>query len=63
MLPPDDPAALTRALVEISGTDAAERARMGERGRKYFEAHFTKDVILPRCIAALRHSAEGRGDT
>ena len=57
VLPPEDPAALARTLVEISTLDPVERAQMGQRGRRYFETHFTKDATLPTYITALTRAA------
>lgn len=61
VLPPDDPKGLARAMTEMAELSVVERARMGQRGRQFFEANFTKDATLPVYIAALRRSAAGAG--
>jgi glycosyltransferase involved in cell wall biosynthesis len=52
-LPPDDPDRLAQAFVQVSRMHAEERARMGRRGRQYFDTHFRKEAILPAYIDAL----------
>lgn len=54
VVPPDDPSQLAAAFERIAGCTDAERERMGEQGRRYFEAHFTKQAVLPVYVAALR---------
>jgi len=61
VVPPDDADGLARALVDMSRMNSDERARMGCRGRQYFEAHFRRETILPAYIAALSRVAEGSG--
>jgi glycosyltransferase involved in cell wall biosynthesis len=63
VLPPDDPARLAAGLLEIAEKDPSERAQMGERGRHYFAAHFTKQAVLPAYIAALARVADTPSST
>lgn len=62
LVPPHDPAALARALVEL-GADAALRARMGEAGRERVRAEFSMERMLDRYEEALERVADtfGRG--
>ena len=60
VLPPDDPGALCAAMLQIAQLPPGERASMGERGRRYFEGHFTKRVTLPVYVRALERAA-GKG--
>jgi glycosyltransferase involved in cell wall biosynthesis len=57
VVPPDDPASLAKALLEVAGWPSETRARMGERGRTFFEANFTRAAALPTYLAALERSA------
>ena len=59
VVPPENPGRLAQAFVQLARMDADERARMGQRGRQYFENHFRKEAILPAYIAELNRVAEG----
>jgi glycosyltransferase involved in cell wall biosynthesis len=51
--PADDARALADAVLRLYRMPEAERARMGERGRAYFEAEFERGILLhrlERCI-------------
>lgn len=52
-VPPGDVGALTAAIRELA-VDAPRRQRLGTAGRRYAEAHFSRDVILTRLAAALQ---------
>ena len=51
--PAGDSAGLAAAEKHLVGQSAAERARMGEDGRRYFEKHFARDVVLDSLDAML----------
>jgi colanic acid biosynthesis glycosyl transferase WcaI len=55
----EDPRALADAVLTIYGMSDAERREMGLRGRRYFEAHFERDMLLKRLDDWLKE-AEGR---
>ena len=57
---PDDPNALAQAITVIANLPPAERAEMGQSGRRFFEDHFTKAVTLPIYLQLLRTSANRR---
>jgi colanic acid biosynthesis glycosyl transferase WcaI len=59
-LTPDDPNALAQAAVEISNLPPAEQEAMGQRGRRFFQDHFTKAAALPLYLHVLRTSATRR---
>ena len=61
VVPPDDPDRLAQAFVQMSRMNPDERARIGRRGREYFETHFRKDAILPDYIMALTRVAADKG--
>ena len=66
LVPPDDPAALARALRELA-EDPEGASRMGARSRERFTAEFTGEVHLAGLGAvydeARRAAARGRADT
>ena len=43
-----DPAALANAVLTLARLSADERQAMGERGRRYFEQHFEREMLLSR---------------
>jgi len=43
-----DPAALARAVLDIYRKPESERLAMGQRGRRYFEQHFEREMLLSR---------------
>lgn len=45
---PGDAPALAAAVLELSRMPRAEREAMGERGRRYFERHFERALLLTR---------------
>ena len=47
-VPPEDAAALASAVLAMYKMAPAERMAMGTRGRKYFEQHFERDMLLRR---------------
>ena len=61
VLKPGDPAALCAAMMKIAQLSPDERVAMGERGRRYFEGNFTKQVTLPVYLEALRQAARTGG--
>lgn len=57
---PDDPVSLGRAITKMAHLPESEREAMGRRGRMYFEANFTRQVILPTYIDVLRRVAAAK---
>lgn len=55
--PPDDPEAFARIVRRFIAT--GDKAAMGERGRAYYGAHFTKQEHMDRLEAMLRRLAGG----
>jgi glycosyltransferase involved in cell wall biosynthesis len=60
LVPPEDPAALTRALEEVL-TDAPEARRRGEAGRRRVDARYRPSVAAASWRAAVERSLEGSG--
>lgn len=54
---PDDAPALASRLSDAAASSPAERARMGEEGRRYALARFTRDACAPRVLDALVRAA------
>jgi colanic acid biosynthesis glycosyl transferase WcaI len=57
VVPPGRPDALADAAVTLAVTPAAERARMGEAGRRHLAAHFDKMRIIDQYEGVLRELA------
>jgi glycosyltransferase involved in cell wall biosynthesis len=55
--PAEDPAALAGAVARMADLPPAERIRMGDRGRAYFEAEFQRGMLLRRLDAWLQELA------
>ncbi|MBS0457777.1 MAG: glycosyltransferase family 4 protein [Proteobacteria bacterium] len=55
-VPPEDPDAIRRAIRDLSGMTAEDRAAMGTRGRAYVLANHTYPVLARRFIEALDHA-------
>lgn len=55
--PPDDPEAFARIVRRFIASE--DREAMGERGRSYYDAHFTKQEHMDRLEAMLRQLAGG----
>jgi glycosyltransferase involved in cell wall biosynthesis len=51
--PAEDPAALGAAILALRATPAAERSRMGERGRQFYAEHFHPQGLARRLIARM----------
>jgi glycosyltransferase involved in cell wall biosynthesis len=58
LVPAQDPARLAEAICRLIG-DPCLRHRMGEAGRKRYEAHFTPAVVLPQYVAMYHALASG----
>jgi glycosyltransferase involved in cell wall biosynthesis len=52
--PAEDAQALADAVLTMYRMPEAERRQMGVRGRKYFEAHFDRNMLLDRLDGWLR---------
>lgn len=58
--PAGDAAALAAAVLRLYALDATERARLGENGRRYFEAHFHPERLTDELMDILRTLARER---
>ena len=56
-----DAAALAEAVMALRRMPETERRAMGERGRRYFEAHFERERLLGRLEGWLAETAAGSG--
>lgn len=59
--PAESPAQMADAAVRLSRMPAAEREEMGRAGRRYFEQHFDRNLLLVRLEKILqKHALEAR---
>ena len=56
---PGDPRSIADAILRMKRLSAAERAAMGERGRRFVAEHYARDVLATRFLALLRDVARG----
>jgi colanic acid biosynthesis glycosyl transferase WcaI len=54
VVPPEEPALLAQALVNLANSPA-ERARMGANGRRYAERYLHTDAVLGRLVERMAH--------
>ena len=54
---PDRPDLLAKQVEAIMRINPSERQKIGENGRKYVLAHFSKDVCLPKVIDVIKCAA------
>lgn len=52
-VPPEDPKALARAIIEMADISGAERQRMGQAGRKYVTENHDMKMLSKRLAATL----------
>jgi len=57
----EDAQALADAALRLAGLEAAQRQRMGEAGRRYYEAHFAPDALAAALVKQFRRAIEGAG--
>jgi len=55
-----DPDGLARAVMEIYLMPETERQQMGERGRRYFEQHFEREMLLTRLEGWMQELTQTR---
>lgn len=60
VISPGDTSALARAIRSIIALSADDRARMGERGRRYVAEHYNRDMLAARYLETLRTVAHPR---
>ncbi|CAN5347607.1 glycosyltransferase family 4 protein [soil metagenome] len=53
-VPAENAVALADAVLQLRNASDAERARMGEAGRRYFDRHLAADVLARQLLARLR---------
>jgi glycosyltransferase involved in cell wall biosynthesis len=51
---PEAPAAIAAGLRQLAAASADERRKMGERGRRFVQAHHSYAVLAQRFIEAIR---------
>ena len=59
-VPADDAGALAQAVLDMYKMTDSERAAMGARARRYFEAHFERRMLLDRLDQWIRELAQRR---
>lgn len=57
--PPEDPEALSRAVLAMCHTPLKEREAMGKRGREYFELHFDRSMLMKQLDRWIRSLGGG----
>lgn len=57
--PPEDSEALARTVLAMYRTSPTERQEMGYRGRKYYERHFEREMLLDRLDDWIAEVATG----
>lgn len=60
VVPPEDPAAIARAVRAAFETTAAERRRLGRNSRAACAAHYARSVLTQRYLGVLEQAASGR---
>jgi glycosyltransferase involved in cell wall biosynthesis len=53
-VPPEDPAAIARAIVQLASLSPGERDAMGRAGREYIRAHHDLQVLSQRFLALMQ---------
>lgn len=56
-VPAEDPAGLADAIRRLADMSAADRAALGDAGRRYFAAHFEPAMLAKRLLALLTAAA------
>jgi glycosyltransferase involved in cell wall biosynthesis len=59
-VPADDADALAQAVLDMQKMPHSERAAMGAKARRYFEAHFERRMLLARLNQWITELAERR---
>ncbi|HEU4671548.1 MAG TPA: glycosyltransferase family 4 protein [Candidatus Limnocylindrales bacterium] len=57
VVPPDDPAALAAAILDLRRSGPVERGRLGANGRRYVEREHSYDRLAERYLAVLEGGA------
>jgi len=52
--PPENSTALAETILAMYQKTAAERAKMGEQGRRYFETHFEREMLLNKLEGCMK---------
>lgn len=60
VVPPGDPEAMATALGSMAELSVERRVGMGQAGRSYAMAHFTRAACLPALVGLLEDAAMGR---
>lgn len=59
--PAGDPGALSKAILHVYRMSFPERQEMGARGRKYFETHFDRGMLLGRLNGWMKEICSDKG--
>ena len=57
-VPPEDPEALAKAVLQLYDSDEASRGAMGQCGRAYVERYHDLDNLAAAFLGSLQHAAE-----
>lgn len=60
VVPPGDPEALSKAIRQLGANSASERAAVGDRGRRYLDAHFRRESVIGEYAQILHEAAQRR---
>lgn len=60
VVPPENPSALSAAILQLKHMGAEAREAMGCSGRKYFDAHFRSDTLVKRLEGIFKKVIKGR---
>jgi glycosyltransferase involved in cell wall biosynthesis len=55
-VPAEDAQALANAVLRLQRMSQDELNEMGERGRKYYKAHFDPDVLIERLVSRFEET-------
>ncbi len=61
--PAGNAVALAEAVLSVYRMSVDERNRLGENGRRYFEEHFDREMLVDRLIGHIRSAASAEGPT
>jgi glycosyltransferase involved in cell wall biosynthesis len=59
--PAGDAAALAEAILSLYRMTPEQRGRLGANGRRYFEQHFDRDMLVDRLIDHMRDTIQAHG--
>lgn len=57
VVPPEDAAAMARAIIELHDAGPAARTEMGRRGREFVHEHYSRETLAERFTATIERAA------